>query len=197
MKSRISDIAQAQSGLVLSRKEAPPDIDRPFQYKRLNLRALERNGFVNEGELETFFAREPLESALFTQIKDVVIRLFSPLHPVLIDSQSVGILVPSQLAVLRVRDEKVILPEYLRLCLAQDELQEHIQKLERGTAQRTVKLRTVLDEIIDIPDMETQKKVIRMDVSTRNRERMYLDLIQQERLLTDSIIEKILGGQMP
>lgn len=197
MKSRISDIAQAQSGLVLSRKEAHPDADSPFRYKRLNLRALERNGFVNEGELETFAAREPLQSALFTRAKDVVIRLFSPLHPVLIDSQSAGILIPSQLAVLRVKDEDVILPAYLRLCLAQDELQEHIQSLESGTAQRTVKLRTVLDEIIDIPDMETQKKVVRMDAAARNRERMYLDLIRQERLLTDSIIEKILGGQMP
>lgn len=197
MRLRVSDVAQAQGGLVLGRKEAPAHTVNPFSYKRLNLRALEKNGFINFAELEMFYAREPLENALFTQRKDIVIRLFSPLHPVLIDDQSQGLLVPSQLAVLKVTNVQAIMPEYLRLCLAQDELQEHIQKLESGTAQRTVKLSTVMEAEIEVPDMEIQRKVVNLDFTARTREHMYLSLIEQERLLTESIIRKILGGQLP
>lgn len=195
MRVRVSDVASAQSGLVLSRKETSAQANTPFKYRRLNLRALEENGFINFAELEMFYSREPLEASLLTKPKDIVIRLFTPMHPVLIDSQNKGLLVPSQLAILKVIDESILMPAFLRLCLAQNDLQERVKKLEHGTAQRTVKLRTVLDEIINIPDIKTQEKVVNLDLTNRNRERKYRELIRQERLLTESIIGRILGGQ--
>ena len=195
MRVRVSDVASAQSGLVLSRKETSAQADTLFKYRRLNLRALEENGFINFAELEMFCSREPLETSLLTKSEDIVFRLFTPMHPVLIDSQNEGLLVPSQLAILRVIDDSLLMPAFLRLCLAQDDLQERVKKLEYGTAQRTVKLRTVLDETIDIPDMKTQEKVVNLDLTNRNRERKYRELVRQERLLTERIIEKILGGQ--
>ena len=116
--------------------------------------------------------------------------------PVLIDDGEEGLLVPSQLAVLKVKDNTIILPEYLRLYLAQKDIQERVQKIESGTAQRTVKLGTIMDLPIVVPDIETQKKAVKIDILSRNRERIYLDLIEQERLLSESIIEKIIGGTM-
>lgn len=195
MRVRVSDVASAQSGLVLSRKETSTQAGTPIKYRRLNLRALEENGFINVSELEMFYSREPLETSLLTKPKDIVLRLFTPMHPVLIDSQNEGLLVPSQLAIFRVIDESILMPAFLRLCLAQNDLQERVKKLEYGTAQRTVKLRTVLDETIDIPDMKTQEKVVNLDLTNRNRERKYRELVRQERLLTERIIAKLLGGQ--
>ena len=196
MYSKISEIAVAQGGLVLSRKEARNPRADIYGYKRLTLRALGENGYIRSGELEDFYANEPLDNALFTCPGDVVIRLFSPMCPVLIDDGEEGLLVPSQLAVLKVKDNTIILPEYLRLYLAQKDIQERVQKIESGTAQRTVKLGTIMDLPIVVPDIETQKKAVKIDILSRNRERIYLDLIEQERLLSESIIEKIIGGTM-
>ena len=53
-----------------------------------------------------------------------------------------------------------------------------------------------MDLPIVVPDIETQKKAVKIDILSRNRERIYLDLIEQERLLSESIIEKIIGGTM-
>ena len=172
MNSKISEIAVAQGGLVLSRKEARNPRADIYGYKRLTLRALGENGYIRSGELEDFYANEPLDNALFTCPGDVVIRLFSPMCPVLIDDGEEGLLVPSQLAVLKVKDNTIILPEYLRLYLAQKDIP------------------------IVVPDIETQKKAVKIDILSRNRERIYLDLIEQERLLSESIIEKIIGGTM-
>lgn len=196
MVVKISDIADAQGGLVLSRKEARTSSAIVYKYKRLTLRSLGEDGFIKNENLEDFFSNKVLNHALFTTPGDVVIRLFSPMCPTLVDNGGKGLLLPSQLAVLKVKDRSKVLPEYLRLCLSQRKIQEQVAKIESGTAQRTVKIGTIMDLTIIVPDIETQLQAVQIDVLSRNREHMYRDLIAQERLLTESIIEDIIGGSM-
>lgn len=106
------------------------------------------------------------------------------------------LLVPSQLAILKVRDRSIISPEFLRLSLSQKGIQEHVSRIERGTAQRTVKLGTIMELLIEVPDMETQRHAVEVDKLSRQRERMYMDLINQERQLTEIAIRKIIGGTL-
>lgn len=191
---KISDIADAQGGIVLSRKESKNPGPNSHKYKRLTLRAMNESGFVMNSELEDFYATEPLDSALFTQPGTVAVRLAYPLFPVFVEEENSGLLVPSQIAILKVKQPDVILPEYLRLYLAQKDILERIQQIESGTAQRTVKIGTILDLQIFIPDMETQRKAAAIDQLSRKREQMYRSLIAQERIVTDHIIESIIGG---
>lgn len=193
---KISDIADAQGGLVLSRKEAKDPSADIYCFKRLTLRSLGDSGFINGEELEEFRSNESLSNALFTSPRDVVIRLFSPMCPVIVDEKNKGLLVPSQLAVLKVKREVPVLPEYLRLCLAQREIQERVLKVESGTAQRTVKLGTIMDLQISVPDLETQSRAVQIDILGREREQKYHELIAQERLFTEKIIEDIIGGTL-
>lgn len=190
---RVSDVADIQGGLVLSRKEARHPDEDLFRYKRLTLRALDEYGIIHDDELEEFFAREELDPALFTKNKDVLIRLFYPLCPVLVDESKEKLLMPSQLAALRIKNE-LVLPGYLSLYLAQKEIQDRIQKIESGSMQRAVKISTIMNLPIVLPDMETQRKVIQIDTLRRNKEQMYKDLIEQERILTQSVIGRIIGG---
>ena len=193
---RISDIADAQGGLVLSRKEEKTLSADTCHFKRLTLRSLGDNGFINKEDLEDFYSIDSLSHALFTSPGDVVIRLFSPVCPVMVGEDDTGLLVPSQLAVLKIKKSTPVLPEYLRLCLAQREIQERILKAESGTAQRTVKLGTIMDLQISVPGLETQRKAVQIDILSRERERMYQELILQERLCTEKILEGIIGGAL-
>ena len=54
----------------------------------------------------------------------------------------------------------------------------------------------VMDLQIEVPDMETQKQAVEVDELSRKRERMYMDLIDQERQLTEIAIRKIIGGSL-
>lgn len=193
---QISEIVDAQGGLVLSRKEAKDPEADIYRYKRLTLRSLGENGYINEDDLEDFYTNESLNRAWFASPGDVVIRLFSPLCPTVIDENRKKLLVPSQLAILKVKDHSIISPEFLRLALSQKEVQEHVKRIERGTAQRTVKLGTIMDLLIEVPDMETQRRAVEVDELSRKRERMYMDLIDQERHLTEIAIRKIIGGSL-
>ncbi len=193
---KISDIADAQSGLVLSRKEEKVPCADDYCFKRLTLRSLGDNGFIKKEDLEDFYSKDSLSSALFTSCEDVVIRLFSPMCPVIVDEENKGLLVPSQLAVLKIKKDVPVLPEYLRLCLSQREIQERVLQAESGTAQRTVKLGTIMDLQIPVPDIRIQRKVVQIDVLGRKREQLYRELIEQERLLSKKIIENIIGGSL-
>ena len=53
-----------------------------------------------------------------------------------------------------------------------------------------------MDLLIEVPDMETQRRAIEVDELSRKREHMYLDLIDQERQLTEITIKKIIGGSL-
>ena len=194
MIAKISDIADVQGGMVLSRKEAKSPEDTVCEYQRLTLRSFDETGNIDKVELETFHACESLENVLFTQTGDVVIRLVSPMYPVYIEAGYDGILVPSQFAVLRVKDNMEIAPEYLRLCLAQRIIQDRILNLESGTAQKTVKIKTVLDLEIPLQPLHIQQEAVQIDRLGRKRELMYRELIENERILTEHLIEKMIGG---
>lgn len=194
MTAKISDLADVKGGMVLSRKEAKDQKEIAFEYSRFTLRAFDENGNINRSELEIFHACEDLENALFTKAGDVVIRLVSPIYPVYIESGYENILVPSQFAVLRVKDPAKVMPEYLRLCVAQKSVQERILSLESGTAQKTVKIKTVLDLEIPLQPLYIQQKAVQIDQLSRKRECMYRELIKNERIVTEHLIEKIIGG---
>lgn len=193
---QISEIVDAQGGLVLSRKEAKDPEADVYRYKKLTLRSLTEDGYISDDDLEDFYTNESLNNAWFTYYGDVVIRLFSPLCPTVIEESRMKLLVPSQLAILKVKDCSIISPEFLRLSLSQKEIQEHVSRIERGTAQRTVKLGTIMDLLIEVPDMETQRRAVEIDKCSRQRERMYMELINQERQLTEIAIRKIIGGPL-
>ena len=194
MVAKISDVAEVQGGIVLSRKEAKTQEESYCSYKRLTLRAFDRTGSIYVSDLEDFYACESLDNALFTSKGDVVVRLLSPMYPVYVENNYENILVPSQFAVLRVKDREVIMPEYLRLWLAQKSIQDRVLDLESGTAQKAVKIKTILNLDIFIPPLEVQKKAVMIDTLSRRRECLYRELIEEERTLTENLLENIIGG---
>lgn len=194
MIAKISDIAEVQGGMVLSRKEARSHDESYCSYKRLTLRAFDRTGNIHIPDLEDFYAYESLDNALFTSKGDVVVRLVSPMYPVYVEDDYEDILVPSQFAVLRVKDRETIIPEYLRLCLAQNSIQDRVLNLESGTAQKAVKIKTILNLDISIPTLEVQQKAVKIDTLSRRQECLYRELIEEERTLTENLLENIIGG---
>lgn len=194
MIQKLYELAEIHSGVVLSRKEAPPENPNSIHYVRLTLRSLSDAGVLQRSEMEPYYSREVLESSLLTSLDDVVVRLCTPINPVLIGEGQVGFLIPSQIAALRVKDPSSLLPGYLRWFLSQKGVLEALQAAERGTAQRTIKVKSFMDLEIDVPSMQIQKKVSEIDKLSRRRERLYQELIVQERLHTEQIIDSIVGG---
>ena len=194
-KMKLSEFATLQSGLVLNRKEARSDEETAKHYKRINMRSLSEYGKLDQNDLYIFPSIEILDSAVLTQPNDIIVKLFTPICPTLISEEDKGFIIPSQLVVIRVFDDHV-LPEYLRYYLSAPEVSELMLSIEGWRSQRTIKVSTFADLEIPIPSIEKQQLIAQISETNSHRERLYKELIEEEKKLTTFKLQKYIGGKV-
>ena len=191
---KLSDIATLQSGLVLNRKDAHSSEETKKVYKRLNLRSLSSYNEINLQELDTFLAKELLEPSVLTQPGDIVIKLFTPIFPVVITESSSGLVIPSQLAVVRIFSSEV-LPQYLRYWLSTQEVSDFLHSLDGRQFQRTIKIGAFAELKVPVPTLKEQQIIADMVSTGLHREQLYQNLIDEQKKFTMLSIQRIIGGK--
>lgn len=191
---KLSDIANVQSGLVLNRKEAKDEASIACTYKRLNLRSLDEDGKVDELSLDDYNSSEILDKQIITVKGDVIVRMFAPICPVTITEETSGLVIPSQLSTIRIKDTTQVLSEYLRYYLSQDSIINKILAEEGWQSQRTIKISTIANLMVPLPTMEQQITIVKIVNANAKRRKLYQDLIQQEDTHISALINKIIGG---
>lgn len=189
---KLSDIANLQSGLVLNRKEARFSEETKKTYKRLNLKSLGPDNEIDHHSLDMFSSKEILDQNILTHLGDIVIKLFAPIYPVVISEEDVGLVIPSQLAVIRVFNNAVN-PQYLRYWLSTPEALELIQTNGFGQMHRAIKLGSFADLDVPIPPLKSQKIISELILTNNRRERLYKELIEEENKYTMLNIQRIIG----
>ena len=196
MSQKLCSLANVHSGIVLSRKEAPREYMSAISYKRLTLRSVSETGSIIKEELEDYLSRGKIDSLLLTQSEDILVRLCMPINPVYVEKEHQGVIVPSQIAVIRINDTTKIMPEYLRWYLSQKSVSDALQAAEHGTAQRTIKVKSILGLDIEVPPLNIQQQIGQIDILCRQRERLYQNLMIQERLQMEKVLASIMGGNI-
>lgn len=191
---KLSNIASLQSGLVLNRKEARSPEETEKVYKRLNLRSLNSYNEIDFQELDIFPAKEMLDPAVLTQPGDIIIKLFTPVFPVVITERDSGLVIPSQLAVIRIFSNQ-ILPQYLRYWLSTPETSDSLQSLEGWQSQRTIKIGTFAELEVPVPTLKEQQIIADMVSTSIHREKLYRNLIDEQNKFTMLNIQRIIGGK--
>ena len=191
---KLSEIAYLQSGLVLNRKEAHFPEETIKIYRRLNLRSLNKSGTIEINELDVYPSKELLDPSMLTQKNDVVVKLFSPIYPTLITDNDIGLVIPSQLVVIRIINEN-ILPAYLRYWLSTPEVSDFMLSLEGWRSQRTINISTFADLDVPIPSMEKQQAISNIVSLNIKRETLYHQLIEEQNRLTALSIQIAMGGK--
>lgn len=191
---KLSDVANVQSGLVLNRKEASPDLKMAITYRQLNLRSVNEDGTLNMETLSEFRAADILDEQFITKENDIVMRLFAPLRPVMITKDSLGLVVPSQFSIIRVRLPKV-LPAFLCYYLSQDDMINEMATKSSGHALRGINISTLSETPIPLLTLERQKKIVALWDTHLQRKRLYLELIHQYNVQAGAVIKGIIGGE--
>lgn len=191
---KLSECAEVQSGLVLSRKEAKTDFDLSIEYKNLNLRSINDDGSINVESLDLYLASEKLEDQFITSAKDIVIRLFPPFCPVLITESLSGLVVPSQFTTIRIRNDE-ILPEFLCCYLSHRRILESLAIRESGQVSGGIKISALSELNIPLPSAIKQKAVAEYSQMNLKQKQLHLELIQQYDLKMDAVINSVIGGE--
>ena len=187
----LSSIATVQSGIVLGRKEARDSIDA-IKYSRLTLRSLNSVGCIDRSEVDDFYSRDVISESHRTQPGDIVIRLFAPLLPTLITASDVGLVVPSQLAIIRIFDSSV-LPAYLQYCLTRQDVTESFLAIDSFT-QRAITVKSIANISISVIPQEAQLRVKQIYETSIRRAQLYQQLIEQEEQQASYIIDAVIRG---
>lgn len=195
MKSyKISEIADIQSGLVLSRKAAKENTNG-YLYQRLTLRSVTEDCMLDTSSFEPYYASESIDNQFLTKENDIIIRLFAPVCTTLITKENEGLVVPSQLAIIRVKDNSLFMPGYLSVYLTNERC---LKKMIEGAGimdQKIIKVKNIAELEIPCLTIEKQKFISGIVSEQLNVIALYKKIIEQETLRTKSIIKDIIGGK--
>lgn len=180
---KISDIADIQVGLILSRKEDTNGIE----YNRLTLPSLDGGELIEKRTLDKFCAKGVLEKQYVTCEKDIIMRTFSPLNPTLIAAADSDYVIPSQMMKVVVTD-KNILPEYVQCFLAQEVISSRLSKEDTGTPMRTIKSSSIANLKIPIPSIEKQRQIAEIYRLSIKKRKLLAELAKYEKQLCESVI---------
>ncbi len=193
-KYKIADIADVQSGLVLGRKAAKTGT-APYLYKRLTLKSITEDGLLDKTSLENYEACEILDENFLTHENDIIIRLFAPVCAVLVTKENEGLIVPSQLAIIRIKKDSPILPGYLNAYLNNKNVLENLIIDAGKTAQKIIKIGNVIEQEILFLPKKKQKSIADILSEHMKTIELYKKLIEQENLRTKTVIKDIIGGK--
>lgn len=193
-KYKISEIADIQSGLVLSRKAANEKTS-VYPYKRLTLRSVTEECLLDITSFEEYAASEPIDGQFLTKENDIIVRLFAPVCATLITKDYEGLVVPSQLAIIRLKDDSAYLPGYLSVYLTNQRILENLVEGAGMAAQKIIKVGNIAE--LEIPCLPMKKQEMISDIANEqlNIIALYKKIIEQESLRTKSVIKDIFGGK--
>jgi len=172
----LKDISIIQLGLILDRKKA--ENETSFPYKRLTLRALERDG-INPEAIEPFYSMQPLQNDYLTKPGDIIMKLFAPFNPIVITKETECYLFPSQMV--SIKTIKSVLPEYLCLYLSQDFVAERLLANYFWIAQKAITVESLLNLKIEIPSLKNQQLICDYNQNYRNICKLRKELDKEEQ----------------
>lgn len=187
---KLSDLAMVRTGLVLARKQAKIENDIVQKYKQLNLRSINEKGYIDMDLVETFAANEKLRAEYLTQLGDVVVRLTTPYTAVLIDEETVGMVISSHFIVIRSSGKK-ILPEYLYWLFNTDKVKAVISQNITSTMIGTVKPAYFAEFEVELLPIEKQKKISQLNLLSKKELHLLNELINQKELYNKEAINRI------
>lgn len=177
VRLKLGDIASVRSGLVLSRKLSKTPTQ--YRYQLINLRSINQAGYIETENVDLYDATEPLSSEYLTHTGDVVIRLTAPYTAVLIDDTTSGMVISSNLVVIRAEASQ-ILPEYLYWLLNTPKVKRQIYENTSSNMLGAIKPRYFADFEVNLLSMENQETIAALNLLA-HKERQLLNELAMEK----------------
>lgn len=155
MALTINDIAEVGSGLVIARKKVIYKKDAIKSYKQLNLRAINKNGYIIESELEILDAKEIIDEYYLTHKGDIIIRLTDPFTAVYIDKDMEGIVISSNFCIVRCKENYS--GEFLTYYINSDKAKKELFSNLQGSIMKNINMTAIAD--LEIPNIPHDKQL--------------------------------------
>lgn len=187
---KLGALATFNSGLVLSRKISKEKT--AYKYNVLTLKSISPDSYIDHKSTETVFMTEHLKSEYLTHHGDIIIRLSVPYTAVLVDTNTEGLVIPSNFIV--VRNIKKIDTNYLYCVLNTDEIKSDILKNTSGGILGVIKSSYYTKLAIQLPNLKMQQQIGGLYLLSKRESQLLEELTFQKTLYYKSVIKQIQGN---
>ena len=207
-KYYLKDIVDLQTGLVLARASAKQAdskksgiangtiVEIKNQYKYVTLKSINNYGELEESKCEIFESKEPISNRYLTKKDDILFGLFEPIKSCyILESKSIYV-VPSQFVTIKIKSQfqESILPEYIYTVFQQKEFKNQVLQKKEGFLLKTIKISDIGNVIISIPNLEQQRKIVEIHKLIVEKEKLYSELLEQQKKYDQILFEKLIKG---
>ncbi len=84
----------------------------------------------------------------------------------------------------------IVTPEYLAWAINQPDAQRYFDRMARGTSMRMIPRSSLNDLCLDIPDIETQRRIVATDALSKRERALTLLLAEKRRKITSRVLRE-------
>ncbi len=188
---KLKEIADIRTGLVLSRKKAALSDDVKIYYKQITLKSFSNTISLTPDYIDAFVSTENIADTYISRVGDIVVRLREPVTAVYIDESTKGMIIPSLMAIVRVKSDMVN-GEFLAYYINSTTSQKMLEKKIKGTTIAAIKTKDLEDLEVVLPSLEDQKRVVAF-MKLSEKETELLDKLKREKQqLSQTILDTII-----
>lgn len=189
---KLGDVAEIRTGFMTTRNKNSGKDGKKFKYKLLNLKCIDKFGFINSSMIEDFESCEKLKSDFLTRKGDILIRLSFPYTVVFIDkSELYGLLVPSHFAIIRTKPEAA-LPEYVFWALKRAKSRALLmQRSSVTSALATIPAAQIEEVMIPGFSLEKQKTIGNLFICGEREFELSMRLANEKRSFYSAFLEQL------
>ncbi len=185
----LGDVFQVKSGLVVARKKMVGKDNAKYKHKQLNLRSINRSGYINSEYLEDLQTDEIISNDYLTSVGDVIIRLSEPYTAVYISKEYENLVITSNFAVIKSTNEYN--SEFLAYYLNGDYAKKQLYSSMQGSIVKSIGISAV--EKIDLPEITKNKQMLfaKLTKALTNKLKIIEKINNYEQKLLKNIIDKM------
>jgi hypothetical protein len=191
IKFQIKEIFEVRTGALLNRVKSAQETT--LETKSFNLRSVE-NSIVIQENIDIIYLEKTISDEFYSKQGDILLKIVSPYSTSYIDENNVGILVPSNFFILRLKKKfkNHVVPEYISYLLNSKEILSKIKRIEQGNAAVISLKKTYLENFeINLPGIEEQKKYSEFYKVLAKKNFLLKKKFQLSKIYFDEIIGKI------
>lgn len=185
----LGEVFQVKSGLVVGRKRVREKDSAKYKYKQLNLRSINKNGYINLDELEDLKTEEIINKDYLTAEGDIVIRLSEPYTAVYIIEEYKNLVITSNFAV--IKKSNLYNTEFVAYYLNGDYVKKQLYANMQGSIVRSIGISAV--EKIELPKLSQHRQELfaKLAKTLTSKLKIAEEIENLELKLQKNIIEKM------
>ena len=192
---KLKEIASIRTGLVLSRKKAAPYDEQKKRYQQITLKSFSNTTTLQREYFDEFLSTESIDDKYISRVGDIVVRLRKPNVAVYIDEKSAGLVIPSLMCIVRVKESSVN-STYLAHYLNSTPVRRMLEREIKGTTIPMIKTKDLGNLDVVLPSLEVQNKTVGLMRLAAKEIELTEKLKQQKEQFSQAVLDKIVTNSM-